>query len=44
MKERIFLISLSMTYFNPDILSFLFSTKNSLAWGLKCEKLNFRKS
>ena len=44
-KVRIFLIPLSITFLNPKILGFLFSTKNSLTvWGVKCEKLNFRKS
>ena len=44
-KVRIFLIPLSMTFLNPKILGFLFSTKNSLtAWEVKCKKLNFRKS
>ena len=43
-KVRIFLSLLSITYFNLNILSFLFSSKNSLIWGVKCEKLNFKKS
>ena len=42
--ETFFLIPLSITLFNLKILGFLFPTKNSLAWGVKCEKLNFRKS
>ena len=42
--ETFFLIPLSITLFNLKILGFLFSTKNSLAWGVKREKLNFRKS
>ena len=41
---KIFLIPLSITFFNPKILGFLFSTSNSLTWGVKCEKFNFRKS
>ena len=41
MKVRIFLIPLSITFLNPKILSFLFSTKNSLtAWEVKCEKIS----
>ena len=43
-SERIFLFPLSITFLNPTILGFLFSTKNSLTLGVKCEKLNFRKS
>ena len=39
-----FLIPLSITFLNPKSLGFLFSTKNSPTWGVKCEKLNFRKS
>ena len=39
-KVRIFLIPLSIAFSNPR---FPFSTKNRLSWGLKCEKLNFRK-
>ena len=34
---------LSITFLNPKILGFLFPKKNSLALGVKCEKLNFRK-
>ena len=30
--------------FNPKIIGFLFSAKNSLVGGVKSEKLNFRKS
>ena len=30
--------------FEAENFSFLFSTKNSLTWALKCEKLNVRKS
>ena len=41
---RIFLIPLSIAFFNPKIVGFLFSTINSLTWGVKCEKLNLRKS
>ena len=43
-ESQFLLIPLSITFLNPKILGFLFSTKNSLTWGLKCEKLNFRKS
>ena len=43
MKVRIFLIPLSITFFNLKILGFLFSTKNRLTWGMKHEKLDFRK-
>ena len=39
-KVRIFLIPLSLAFLN--VKSFLFYTKNSLALGVKCEKLNFR--
>ena len=38
-KVRIFLIPLESENFK-----FPFSTKNSLTWRVKCEKLNFRKS
>ena len=41
---RIFLIPLSITFLNPKILGFHFSTKKSLAVGEKCEKLNFKNS
>ena len=41
---RIFLIPLSITFLNPKILGFHFSTKKSLALGEKCEKLNFKNS
>ena len=44
MKGRIFLIPLSISFLNPKMLGFPFSVKNSLIWGVKCEKLNFRKS
>ena len=30
--------------FESENFRFPFSTKNGLTWGLKCEKLNFRKS
>ena len=33
-----------LAFFNPKIEGFLFSTKKSLTLGMKCEKLNFRKS
>ena len=39
-KVKIFLFPLSL---NPKILSFLFSTKNSPTWVVRCEKINFRK-
>ena len=42
--EIIFLIPLSITFLNPKILGFFFSSKNSLTLGAKCEKLNFRRS
>ena len=38
------MIPLFITFLNPKILGFFFPTKNSLDWGMKCEKLNFRKS
>ena len=37
-------IPLSITFLNPEILGFLFPTKNGLTWGVKVEKLNFWKS
>ena len=37
MKARIFLITFSIAFCNTKILGFLFSTKNSLTWGVKCE-------
>ena len=43
-ENLIFLIPLSITFLNPRILGFLFWTKNSLTWTVKCEKFNFRKS
>ena len=33
-----FLIPLYIACLSPKILSFLFTTKNSLTWGVKCEK------
>ena len=30
--------------FESEILGFLFTTKNTPTWGVKCEKLDFRKS
>ena len=39
-KERIFLIPRSITFLSPKILGFLFSTKNTLTWGVNCEKLS----
>ena len=36
-KVRHFLIPLSITFLSPKILDFVFSTKNSLTWGVKCE-------
>ena len=39
-----FLNPLSITTLNLNFLGFLFPTINSLALGVKCEKLNFRKS
>ena len=46
MKVSIFLIPLSIKCLNPKILSFFFFffSKYNLNWGVKCEKLNFRKS
>ena len=41
---RIFLAPLSIPFLDPKSLVFLFTTKNNLIWGVKCEKLNFRKS
>ena len=40
----IFLIPLYIAFLSPKILSFLFTTKNSLTWGVKSENSNFRKS
>ena len=36
-KRIFFFIPLSITFLNPKILGFLFPTKNSLTWGVKCE-------
>ena len=33
---------LYITLLDPKILGFLFTTKDCLTWGLKCEKLKFR--
>ena len=33
---------LSTAFLDPKILGFLFTTKDCLTWGLKCEKLKFR--
>ena len=38
-----FLIPLSITFLNPKIFGFLFCTKNSLTWGVKCEKKKKKK-
>ena len=35
---KIFFIPLSITFLNPKTLGFLFRTKNSLTWSVKCEK------
>ena len=35
---RHILIPLSIIFLNPKILGFLFFTKNSLTWGVKCKK------
>ena len=43
-KVDFFLIPLSVTFLNPKILGFLFCTKNSLTWGVKCEKKKKKKS
>ena len=37
MKVKHFLLPLSITFLNPKMLGFLFSTKNSLTWEVKCE-------
>ena len=42
-KERIFLTILSITFQNSNF-RFPFREKNSLAWVVKYEKSNFRKS
>ena len=44
-KVRHFLVPLAVTYLNPKILGFLFSTKNSLTCEVRCENYtseNFR--
>ena len=41
-KLRIFLMLPSIAFLDPKILGFLFTTKDSLTWGQKCEKLHFR--
>ena len=38
-----FFIPLSITVLYPKILGFLFPSKNSLALGVKCEKLELQK-
>ena len=38
-KVRIFLIPTSITFLSPKILDFLFLRKNSITWGVKCEKV-----
>ena len=44
MKVSIFLIPLSIKCLNPKLLGFLFFSRYNFNWGVKCEKLNFRKS
>ena len=41
-KLRIFLMLLSIAFLDPKMLGFLFTMKDSLTWGQKCEKLHFR--
>ena len=41
-KLRIFLMLPSIAFLDPKILGFLFTTKDSLTGGQKCEKLHFR--
>ena len=41
-KLRIFLMLPSIAFLDPKILGFLFTMKDSLNWGQKCEKLHFR--
>ena len=41
---NLILILPSITFLNPKLLGFIFSTKNSQNWGVKCEKLNLRKT
>ena len=43
-KVRIFLFPLSVTFFNPKILGFLSSTKNSPTWVVRGEKIKFSQS
>ena len=44
-ESEIFLIPpLPIAFWIPKIVGFPFSAKNSVIWGMKCEKLNFRKS
>ena len=33
---------LPIAFLDPKILGFLFTKKDSLTWGLKCERLKFR--
>ena len=42
--EKIFLIPLSITFFESESFRFRFSTKNSITWRVKCDKFSFRKS
>ena len=42
MKVRIFLTSLSITFFLFENFRFPFSMEKRLTWGVKYEKLNFR--
>ena len=43
LRKRIFFVHLSITFLNPKILGFLFPTKNSIAWGVNCEKIKLQK-
>ena len=44
-ESEFFLIPpLPIAFWIPKIVGFPFSAKNSVIWGMKCEKLNFRKS
>ena len=43
-KVKNFQIPLSIIFLNPKILGSLFCMENSPTWGVKCEKLDFRKS
>ena len=36
-----FLIPLSIAFLNPKMLGFLFSTKNSVTWEVKCENKSY---